>query len=403
MVIRPAPGARHRLKYRRKASGRAKRPAGSRIRRRGGLRQRRGGATLPPGIGLKSGRDGATCGDSVASLHLHEGFKAMDSLIRFMFDRYQVRGQIVRLEHAWTEVARRHLRNDGRDLAPTVRYRLGEMSSAGLLLAASLKFDGGLVMQIQGAGPVALFVVECESNGTYRATVKLRPDAHVPHDASLADLVNQDDKGRFAVTLVPDRTHDAKDAGGHGGRGKRAAPRTALTVPYQGIVPFEGDTVAEVLERYMERSEQIPTRLWLAADDHAAFGLLLQRMPQQGGKLPADFDDDGWRRVTTLAQTLTREEMLQLPVEAILKRLFWECPMTPLERRQPAFACTCSRDKVGAMLKMLGQSEVDSILAERGEVAVTCEFCNNDYRFDAVDSAQLFATEVSPRTPPSRH
>ena len=322
----------------------------------------------------------------------------MDSLIRFMFDKYQVRGQIVRLEHAWTEVARRHLKHDGRDLAPTVRYRLGEMSSAGLLLAASLKFDGGLVMQIQGSGPVALFVVECESNGTYRATVKLRPDAHVPHDASLGDLVNQDGKGRFAVTLVPER----KDEAGAAGRGRGGATRGALTVPYQGIVPFEGDTVAEVLERYMERSEQIPTRLWLAADDHAAFGLLLQRMPQQGGSLPADFDDDGWRRVTTLAQTLTREEMLQLPVESILKRLFWECPMTPLERRRPAFACTCSRDKVGAMLKMLGQTEVDSILAERGEVAVTCEFCNNDYRFDAVDSAQLFAPGISPPTPTAR-
>jgi molecular chaperone Hsp33 len=175
-------------------------------------------------------------------------------------------------------------------------------------------------------------------------------------------------------------------------------------VPYQGIVPFEGDTVAEVLESYMERSEQIPTKLWLAADDRAAFGLLLQRMPQQGGKLPEDFDEDGWRRVSTLAQTLTRDEMLKLPVEAILQRLFWECPMTPLERRRPTFACSCSREKVGAMLKMLGQPEVDSILSERGEVAVKCEFCNHDYRFDAIDSARLFASDdLSPHAPSSRH
>jgi molecular chaperone Hsp33 len=319
----------------------------------------------------------------------------MDSLIRFMFDKYQVRGQIVRLDQAWVQVAQRHLQHEERDLAPTVRHRLGEMSAAGLLLAASLKFDGGLVMQIHGAGPVALFVVECESNGTYRSTVKLRAGAHVPHDASLNDLVNQEDRGRFAVTLVPRREANTDK--------QPAASRTALSVPYQAIVPFEGDTVAEVLEHYMERSEQIPTQLWLAADDHAAFGLLLQRMPQKGGKLPPDFDDDGWRRVTTLAQTLTRAEMLQLPVEAILQRLFWECPMTPLEQRRPAFACTCSRDKVGAMLKMLGQSEVDSILAERGEVAVKCEFCNNDYRFDAVDSAQLFADGIAPHTPSSRH
>jgi molecular chaperone Hsp33 len=325
----------------------------------------------------------------------------MDSLIRFMFDKYQVRGQIVRLDRAWTEVAQRHQQHEGRDLAPTVRHRLGELSAAGLLLAASLKFDGGLVMQIQGSGPVALFVVECEPNGTYRATVKLRANVHVPHDASLNDLVNQNDAGRFAVTLVPNRSPGRGDGGNAGRRGP--ATPMALTVPYQGIVPFEGDTVAEVLERYMERSEQIPTQLWLAADDHAAFGLLLQRMPQQGGKVPEDVDEDGWRRVTTLAQTLTRVEMLQLPVEAILQRLFWECPMTPLEQRRPAFACTCSRDKVGAMLKMLGRSEVDSILAERGEVAVKCEFCNNDYRFDAIDSAQLFAAGVAPQTPSSRH
>jgi molecular chaperone Hsp33 len=229
--------------------------------------------------------------------------------------------------------------------------------------------------------------------------VKLRAGAHVPHDASLNDLVNQGDGGRFAVTLVPDTGR----VRAHGTAASASRALASISTPYQGIVPFEGDTVAEVLEHYMERSEQIPTRLWLAADDRAAFGLLLQRMPDEGGKLPADFDEDGWRRVTTLAQTLLREEMLQLPVDAILKRLFWECPMTPLQQRRPAFACTCSRDKVGAMLRMLGRPEVDSILAERGEVAVKCEFCNNDYRFDAVDSARLFASELSHPAPTRRH
>ena len=325
----------------------------------------------------------------------------MDSLIRFMFDKYQVRGQIVRLERAWRDVASRHQQHEGRDLAPTVRHRLGELSSAGLLLAASIKLDGGLIMQIQGAGPVALFVVECESNGTYRATVKLRTGVHVPHDASLNDLVNQNDGGRFAVTLVPGSSARRNRKGSPASASRAIDSSATIPAPYQGIVPFEGDTVAEVLERYLERSEQIPSRLWLAADDRASFGLLLQRMPQQGGHLPADFDEDGWRRVTTLAQTLTREEMLKLPVEAILQRLFWECPMTPLERRRPAFACTCSREKVGAMLKMLGQPEVDSILAERGEVAVKCEFCNNDYRFDAIDSARLFTRDESPQSPTS--
>jgi molecular chaperone Hsp33 len=310
-----------------------------------------------------------------------------------MFDEYQVRGQIVRLDRSWREVAARHRRHENRDLAPTVRHRLGELTAAGLLLRASIRFDGGLVLQVQGDGPVALFVVEAESNDTYRATVKLHPGAHVPHDASLADMVNQRGGGRFAVTLAPDRPAPDADASSRG---------AVMQAPYQGIVPFEGDTVAEVLERYMERSEQIPTRLWLAADDNAACGLLLQRMPPQGGEAPAEIDEDGWRRVTTLANTLTRGEMLGLPVEEILQRLFWECPLTALDLRHPAFACSCSREKVGAMLRMLGQPEVDSILAERGEVAVKCEFCNNDYRFDAIDSAQLFSTGISPPTPSAR-
>src|SRR5690606_12126770 len=160
----------------------------------------------------------------------------MDTLVRFMFDNYQVRGQIVRLDRSWREVASRHQQHDGRDLAPTVRHRLGELSAAGALLAASIRFDGGLVMQIQGDGPVALFVVEHESNDTWRATVKLRPQAQVPHDASLADMVNQRGSGRFAVTLVPDRPPQEGEP-----------PAGAVMAgPYQGIVPFEGDTVAEV-------------------------------------------------------------------------------------------------------------------------------------------------------------
>ncbi len=326
----------------------------------------------------------------------------MDTLIRFLFDQYRVRGQIVRIDAAWAQVTRRHQQHEGRDLAPTVRDRLGELSSAGLLLAASLKFDGALLMQIQGAGPVTLFVVECESGGSFRATLKLRPGATVPHDASLADMVNRNDAGRFAVTLVPDKASGrerAQVASGQGGA------RASITSPYQGIVPFEGDTVAEVLERYMIRSEQIPTRLWLAANDQTAFGLLLQRMPDDGGTGPdsdgTGVDPDGWQRVITLADTLTRAEMLALPVETILKRLFWECPMTALDRRQPTFACSCSREKVGAMLQMLGRDEIESILAERGDVTVTCEFCNTDYRFDAVDGFRLFAG-IQPAGPAAR-
>ncbi len=306
----------------------------------------------------------------------------METLIRFHFGPWQVRGQIVRLGSAWADLARRHQHHEGRDVPATVRDRLGELSAAGLLLAASLKFDGTLVLQIHGKGPVALYVAECEADGSFRSTLKMRDGARIPQDASLADLVNQGGEGRFAVTLVP------------GKRGDDEASRAqALAATYQGIVPFEGDTVAEVLERYMVRSEQIPTRLWLAGCDDAAFGLLLQRMPSQGGQAETEAEianDDGWLRAVTLADTLTRQEMLEQPAATLLRRLFWDSPIVTFEEREPQFRCTCSRDKVGAMLKMLGRDEVESILTDRGEVAVTCEFCSIDYRFDAAQSAALF-------------
>jgi molecular chaperone Hsp33 len=207
-----------------------------------------------------------------------------DRLLRFTFPRDRVRGQIVRLESAWKEVARRHRTHESREISPNLRQRLGELSAAGLLLSASLKFDGALVLQIQSQGPVALFVVECESDGRFRATVKIREGSRIVPDASLSDLLRPLHQARFAVTLIPSAS--------------AAASSNPLSAPYQGIVPFEGDTVAELLENYMERSEQVPTRLWLAADDERAFGLLLQRMPGDGGNRTTRADDDAEYRDT---------------------------------------------------------------------------------------------------------
>jgi len=293
-----------------------------------------------------------------------------DRLQRFMLRGAPVRGEIVSLDASWLEIANRH------DLAPPVRDCLGELSAAALLLAASLKFDGALVLQIHGDGPVSLLVVECDASGTYRATVKLRDEQPLLNDPGLHALVNQHGQGRFVVTLDP-RTNSPKRQ------------------PYQGIVPFEGNTVAQVLERYMQRSEQVPTRLWLAADGRRCAGLLLQRLPDEGGTATAG-DTDAWARMQMLADTLTREELLNLPSEGVLKRLFWQEPLHDFDRRACRFACSCSRDKVASMLRMLGTPEIESILAEKGSVDVRCEFCNEPYRFDAVDCATLFREGVSP-------
>lgn len=302
-----------------------------------------------------------------------------DTLQRFLMQGAPVRGEIVSLDEAWLEVVNRHA------LPASVRDRLGELSAAALLLAATLKFEGSLVLQIHGDGPVALFVVECDEQGGYRATVKLRDEAPAPaEDASLRELVDAHGKGRFVVTLVP---------------GKPTPGRQ----PYQGIVPFEGDNVAFVLENYMARSEQLPTRMWLAADGRRAVGLLLQRLPDTGGNAPLAppaaerpiDDDDAWNRMQQLAETITRGELLRLAPEQVIRRLFWQEPLHAFDERQCRFSCSCSREKVASMLRMLGAEEVEGIVAERGSVEVRCEFCNLPYAFDRIDCAELFLTGVS--------
>lgn len=307
-----------------------------------------------------------------------------DTLQRFMLKGAPVRGEIVSLDDSWLEVIGRH------DLPASVRDRLGELSAAALLLAASLKFDGSLVLQIHGDGPVALFVVECDARGTFRATVKLREGSAISQDAGLRELVDRGGGGRFVVTLDP-RT------------------RSPGRQPYQGIVPFEGESVAEVLEHYMARSEQVPTRLWLAADGRRSVGLLLQRLPDDGGttqgqgREPArHLDDDGWNRMQKLADTISVQELLGLPPAKVLERLFWQEPLRAFDQRDCRFACTCSREKVASMLRTLGADEIEGILAEFGKVDVNCEFCNLAYAFDAVDCAGLFVAGPSQKAPSRR-
>jgi molecular chaperone Hsp33 len=288
-----------------------------------------------------------------------------DCIQRFLIRPAAVRGEVVSLSAAWREVVERHV------LPAAVRDRLGELVAAALLLAATIKFDGTLILQIHGDGPVALYVVECPPDGSFRATVRMRdgvdPAIPIAPETPLSVLVNANGGGRFAVTLEPR---------------ERGQPVT------QGIVPFEGETVAHVLENYMARSEQIPTRLWLAANATQAGGVLIQRLPTQGG-LPIA-DTDGWPRMQHLGDTITATELCSVTPQEILHRLFWQESKEEGETRPLHFACRCSRERVGGMLKMLGEAEVESILTERETVEVRCDFCNQAYTFDAVDCAQLF-------------
>jgi molecular chaperone Hsp33 len=292
-----------------------------------------------------------------------------DTLQRFMFDSSPVRGELVEIADAWQQVQAR------RSYPKAVAAMLGEMMSAAALLSANLKFNGAIIMQIHGDGPVQLLVVECDSSLRLRATAKLAADAEIADDARLQDLVNRNGQGRFAITLDP-------------------ADKLPGQQAYQGIVSLDGDTVATVIENYMLRSEQLDTRLWLAADDKVTRGLLLQKLPQEGGAPSPQTDNERWDHVVMLATTLGREEMLATDIMTLLNRLYWEEQVRVFEPRNPTFHCSCSREKVGNMLKMLGSEEIDSALAELGELDIDCDFCGQKYGFDAVDCAQLFMTDT---------
>ncbi len=293
-----------------------------------------------------------------------------DTLQKFMIESSLVRGELVEISDTWQQIQAR------REYPPAVRTMLGEMLSAAALLSANLKFNGSIIMQIHGDGPVQLLVVECDSSLRVRAMAKLREGAEVTDDATLQELVNQQGNGRFAITLDPNDKLPGQQA-------------------YQGIVALDGDTVATVIENYMMRSEQLDTRLWLAANGNVARGLLLQKLPSDGGiDLKLADDGDTWNRAVMLASTMQNSELLETDIMTLMQRLYWEETLRVFEPRHPSFHCGCSREKVGNMLKMLGKEEVDDALEELGQLAVNCEFCGQDYSFDKVDCVQLFATET---------
>jgi molecular chaperone Hsp33 len=307
----------------------------------------------------------------------------MSELHKFLFEGVPVRGMLVRLTDAWREILSRRRTDDAATAWPwPVAELLGEMAAAGVLMQSNIKFNGALVMQIFGEGPVKVAVAEVQHDLSLRVTAKVIGE--VAADAHLQQLVNVNGRGRCAITLDPKDRLPGQQA-------------------YQGVVPLNASTgtgqprLADVLEHYMRQSEQLDTKLVLAANEHVAAGLLIQRLPAEGGKVEATGQEidpaeqlEHFNRIATLAASLTAEELLQLDVETILRRLFWEEKLLRFDAQVPRFACTCSRERVAGMIRGLGAEEADSILAERGEIDVSCDFCGQHYRFDAVDTAQIF-------------
>ena len=312
----------------------------------------------------------------------------MDLLQKFLFEGLPVRGMLVRLGASWRELlARRASVSDGgHAFAPPVRALLGEMAAAGVLMQGNLKFNGALILQMQGDGPVKLAVAETQPDLSFRVTAKVVGD--VAADARLEAMLNLNGQGRCAITLDP-------------------LDRLPGQQPYQGVVPLHGDQreplqkLSEVLEHYMLQSEQLDTRLVLAADDSVAAGLLIQRLPISGGAnlagqvlVSADEEQIGrnedFNRIAMLAATLTAQELLTLQPAQLMHRLFWQETLRVFEPQQPRFACRCSRARVANMLRSLGAEELKSLIEERGEAEVGCDFCGVMYRFDPVDVGELF-------------
>lgn len=313
----------------------------------------------------------------------------MSELHTFIFEGLPVRGVIVRLTQSWQELqSRRAL-----PYPDNVRGVLGQMTAAAVLLHSHLKWQGSLVLQIQGAeqkgtSPVKLAVAEVRSNGAFRATAKI---VHtVQGHESLAELVNHDGGARCAITLDPDNKQQGQQA-------------------YQGIVPLLNEagqplaTMADVLGSYMRQSEQLETQFVLAANQAVAVGILIQRMPQEGARnaaslntQPHEMPEDDYRRIALLTASLQASELLDLGIEEVLHRLFWNEPLARLSAPSvttPHFACSCSRERVAQTIARLGQTEAEKRLEDEQGIVVDCDFCGARYHFDPVDTALLFVPQ----------
>lgn len=284
-----------------------------------------------------------------------------DQMQRFLFDYTDIRGEIVSLGDSYSEV----LANNS--YAPTVQALLGEFIAAVSLLSSTLKFEGRLTLQARGDGPVPLIVAECSHHKDLRAVASPSDDVEWDSFAGkgIRELIGQ---GMLCIIIEPTK-------------GQR----------YQGVVPLGADSLAECLEHYFEQSEQLPTRLWFAADVELqrASGLLLQALPKQINSSPED-NQNSWETVIALADTVKDEEMLKLPHEELLYRLFNEETVRIFDPVAIRFQCSCSFDRSAQALVSLGHAEVKQMLEELGTIEIDCQFCNQEYHFSDKDIAELF-------------
>ncbi len=324
-----------------------------------------------------------------------------DTVRRFIVENQPVRGHFVRMAEAWRAL-REH-----RDYPAPVRELLGQVVSASVLLASTLKFRGTLTLQLQGHGAARLLVSQCTHDFRVRALVRV-------DEERLAEALMPVDCAQRPPNAVEIAAGEAAPAAtltaeifralvGVEGRLAVTVEAAEREVRYQGIVPLAGNSFAECLEGYFASSEQLPTRVRLAADESHAAGLLIQQLPGA-----TDSQDDlearsAWQDAQQGIGTVRRSELLGSPVERVLTRNFGQQDLRLFAGAPVRFECRCDPERVASLLRALGATEVRDVLEEQGAVTVTCDFCNRSYRFDAVDVAGLFAQHAVPAAPKSVH
>lgn len=285
--------------------------------------------------------------------------KATNVLNRYLFEDLSVRGELVQLDKAYQQII------TSKEYPAPIQTLLGELLVATTLLTATLKFEGSITMQLQGNGPVSLAVINGDNNQRIRGVARWEGD--ITDDAGLHDLMG---KGHLVITIEPKK-------------GER----------YQGVVGLEGDNIAQVIENYFMRSEQLKTRLWIRTGEyegkrHAA-GMLLQVVPDGTGS-PDDFE-----HLEQLTNTVKNEELFTLEANELLYRLYNQEQVKLFEPQDVEFLCGCSRDRSGAAIVTISRDEINDILAEEGSVSLHCDYCGTTYSFDSAQVAELYSQAQS--------
>jgi len=287
-----------------------------------------------------------------------------DLLHRFVIENTRVRGEMVHLNTSWQTVLERY------DYPENVKNILGDAFAACALLSATIKYDGSLILQIRGDGPLHLLVVQATSDGTLRGLARWQDD--VPAEG-LNEIFGN---GQMVMTIEPPKGE-----------------------PYQGIIGLQGTHIKDAIENYFTQSEQLNTRLWLAADHKTCTGFLLQELPDTSDQADdLNENSDNWEHSVHLASTLSKDELLSLSTKDILHRLFHEEDIRLFEPAPLSFKCGCSTERINKVIISLGIDEARSIISEQGNIQVDCEFCNAQYIYSLADIEQLFAENTHSST-----